>query len=61
MTTVPAALLAIDQPHDPPPRTIYRSPSGGTVSDCHPRDIAPLLAEAIKRIADETSVSSLFD
>ena len=30
---------------DPPPRTIYRSPSGADVLDCHPRDIATLLAE----------------
>jgi magnesium transporter len=40
MTTVPAALLAID----PPPRSIYLSPSGEEVVDCHPRDIAQLLA-----------------
>jgi len=26
-----------------------------------PLSIAPLMAEAVKRIADETSVSSLFD
>jgi magnesium transporter len=44
MTPVPAALLAIDQPHDPPPRSIYRSLSGEAVFDCHPRDIAQLLA-----------------
>ena len=48
MTTVPNALLAIDQPndlpHDPPPRTIYRSPSGEDLIYCHPRDVAQLLA-----------------
>jgi magnesium transporter len=27
------------------PRTIYRSPSGSEIVDCHPRDIAPMLAE----------------
>ena len=45
MTTAPAALLSVDQPHDPPPRTIYRSPSGKDIIDCHPRDVAQLLAE----------------
>ena len=27
------------------PRTIYRSPSGGEVIDCHPREVGQLLAE----------------
>ena len=45
MTTAPAALPSVDQPHDPPPRTIYRSPSGKDIIDCHPRDVAQLLAE----------------
>lgn len=30
---------------DPLPRTIYRSPQGADVLDCHPRDLAGLLAE----------------
>jgi magnesium transporter len=30
---------------DAPPRTIYRSPAGGDVLDCHPRELAQLLAE----------------
>ena len=33
----------------------------GSAGRIRPLTIAPLLAEAIKRIADETSVSSLFD
>jgi magnesium transporter len=45
MITAPESLLAIDQPHDPPTRSIYRSPSGEAILDCHPRDIAQLLAE----------------
>jgi magnesium transporter len=45
MTTEPDALLSVDPPHDPPPRSISRSPSGEDVVDCHPRDIARLLAE----------------
>lgn len=30
---------------DPLPRTIYRSPTGTDVVDCHPREVAQLLAE----------------
>ena len=30
---------------DPLPRTIYRSPAGTDVVDCHPREVAQLLAE----------------
>lgn len=30
---------------DAPPRTIYRSPDGTDVVDCHPREISQLLAE----------------
>jgi magnesium transporter len=45
MINAPESLLAIDQPHDPPPRTIYRSPAGAEIIDCHPRDVATLLAE----------------
>lgn len=30
---------------DPAPRTIYRSPTGADVVDCHPRDVPSLLAE----------------
>lgn len=30
---------------DPLPRTIYRSPAGSDVIDCHPREVAQLLAE----------------
>ncbi len=44
-TTLPADHLSIDLPHDPPPRTIYRSPSGEHIVDCHPRDVAQLLAD----------------
>jgi magnesium transporter len=44
MTTAPAALLPTDPPHDPLPRIIYRSPSGEDVVDCHPRELASLLA-----------------
>lgn len=46
---VPAALPVVDvltdPAHDLPPRTLYRSPSGEEVLDCHPRDIARLIAE----------------
>lgn len=45
MTPAPADLRSLDQPHDPPPRVIYRSPSGEEVIDCHPREVAQLLAE----------------
>ncbi|HYW33026.1 MAG TPA: magnesium transporter CorA family protein [Gemmatimonas sp.] len=30
---------------DPLPRTIYRSPAGSDIRDCHPRDLAALMAE----------------
>lgn len=30
---------------DPQPRTLYRSPQGADVIDCHPREVAQLLAE----------------
>lgn len=32
--------------NDAPPRTIYRSPDGADVIDCHPRDLAGMLAAA---------------
>lgn len=44
--TLPASSPA-STPHnaDPAPRTIYRSPEGTDIVDCHPRDIASLLAQ----------------